>query len=148
MPELTLPSLCLSFALALGLAGCDTEDPADPAERTARVLVEVDGTQVEQTDISEDPQLAAELVLEAEESEATTCYDDEVELGFVLEVDGEPAAAWSECADGSTHGIDSLAAEPDAQAEIPACSECAATNDCFACCRCWGGSVFECWYTC
>ena len=149
----TLSTLTIMTALLLGLAapGCDQEQPREPGDRSAQLLMELDGAVVETFDVAEPEQLQADLTAWAEGAPGPVCEPDEVALDLVLEQDGETMAVFEDCAaaDGSQSPLasDSLTTTPDAQNNF-FCTSCQNTGQCFACCKCDGGSTNDCTLLC
>lgn len=138
-------SALLSLGLGLGL-GCDVAEPDSPDDRAAMLVVELDGKVIEEVDLSDDLETQQDLIAEADSAPAPTCENDLAALDLVLELDGERAASLRACVAGPA-GPDDLVARPDVQA-VDWTAICEATGDCFACCKCGGGTNAQCAMEC
>jgi hypothetical protein len=142
----------LTLALGLAAAGCDQNDAEDPTDRAAQVVMERDGKPVRTWNVAEVAEMQADLVIMgALAPSSDACEAGEVELGLVLEQDGEELASFEGCAaaepGGHVQPADALTAAPDVQGTFW-CNVCADSDDCYACCRCAGGAATICAHQC
>jgi hypothetical protein len=147
--KLTLSTVTL--VLGLAASGCDQNDTDEPTDRTAQVVMQLDGKLVRTWNVAEPAEMQADLiVMGALAPSSDSCEAGEVELDLVLEQDGEALASFEGCAAAEAdddQSIDALTAEPDAQGTFY-CNVCAQSGDCYACCRCDGGSATICAHNC
>ncbi|MEM9462139.1 MAG: hypothetical protein AAGF11_48740 [Myxococcota bacterium] len=150
----TLSTLTIMTSLVLSLAapGCDQQQPNERSDRSAQLVMELDGQVVETFDVAQPQQLQTDLTAWAEGAPGPVCESGDVELDLVLEQDGETLAVYEDCAaaDGSHSPLasDSLTTTPDAQNNPFFCASCQSTGQCFPCCKCDGGTTGECTLLC
>lgn len=141
----------LAALLGLAATGCDQHDADAPTDRDAQVLMQLDGKLVQTWEVAEPGQMQADLIVWGVVAPSPdACEDGEVELDLVLEQDGEALASFEGCAAAEpvdAQSIDGLTAKPDTQGTFW-CNNCAQTNDCYACCKCDGGSTAACSHSC
>lgn len=129
--RIKVPSLLALLVPALGL-GCDTEP--DRADRDAVFVLEVDGEVIDEGDISRAPAVQQDLLDLAAEP-PPTC-EGEVPFELVVELDGEEEVSVQGCIG------------PEA-AFSPWCEICNyGPSDCFECCKCAGGTTYDCAVAC
>ncbi len=151
-PFSKLSALTLTLALGLAAAGCDHGDTHEPTDRSARVVMELDGEHVRTWEVAEPLEVQADLVVwEQVAPTPDSCEDDEVPFALVLEQGGDALLEHEGCAPaegvGASTAADALTAAPDVQANFW-CDSCALTDDCFDCCRCAGGKAVQCAIAC
>ncbi|MCH9680157.1 MAG: hypothetical protein K0V04_01885 [Deltaproteobacteria bacterium] len=141
-------SLASLLVAGVGLCslGCDVAEPDAPTDRSAVLVLEVDGEAVERSDISRSPGVQADVLELAASSPSAVCEGDAATLDLVLELDGEHAGTVQGCMDATevnASAADAFVADADVQAS-PWCLVCDNTYDCFACCRCDGNLISQC----
>jgi len=140
----------VTLVLGLAAAGCDQSDTSEPTDRTAQVVMELDGKPVRTWDVADVAEVQADLiVMGALAPSSDSCEAGEVELDLVLEQDGDAVASFEGCgsAELGDQAIDTLTAQSDAQGTF-FCNVCAQSGDCYACCRCDGGDATICAHNC
>jgi hypothetical protein len=140
-----LSMLFTALLLLVAAPGCDQDEPGEPSDRGARVVMELDGELVQTWDVAAPEELQADLTTWVA-STPDACEDGDAELDLVLEVDGEELASFAGCApaDGSdAQPSDVLTASPDPQGNFW-CTNCAIAGDCLPCCKCAGHGTGYC----
>lgn len=129
--RIKVPSLLALLLPALGL-GCDTEP--DRADRDAVFVLEVNGEVIDEGDISNAPAVQQGL-LDLAAEQPPPC-ESGASFDLVLEIEGEEEVSVKGCGD------------PEA-AFSPWCEICNyGPSDCFACCKCEGGTTYDCSVAC
>ncbi|MCX4243269.1 hypothetical protein [Paraliomyxa miuraensis] len=137
--------------LGLTVSGCDQHDPGAPTDREARVVMELDGELVAAWEVVDPQQVERDLSALAQATPTPDSCEGGVELDLVLEQDGAAQASFEGCAEAegsaSLEPASDLTATPDVQGNFW-CTSCESTGQCFACCKCDGGSTSSCSLQC